>query len=132
MEELGKNTKNIFGRIANVPKLIKRDLKELEKKSTTTERKLTFAEGQQVEGLYRADLDKTHEKLMGLVEGIRNADANLYINSSEFKNMRNAAYALDVKQSLFSIKGKGVCIYYDPDKIKTGKQRRKKICSMKL
>lgn len=87
---------NIFERVKKVPGSINEQLKSIQKGKRKNEKPLEFAQGEKVQDadLYRADLAQNHRKLMGLVKEIREADNNLYINSSAFRNMRNALYEL--------------------------------------
>ena len=87
---------NIFYHTQKLHSEITSDLEKVQSGELPEKRKLQFAEGRRMDDsvLYRMDMEQNQTKLMHLVKAIRSADANLYINSQAFRDMRNAVYEL--------------------------------------
>lgn len=88
-EELSDD-RNLFACVAEVPAKIRKAVPMKENQP------LKFADATRAEGgLNMLDLKEQQNQFLTLAEGIRKADDNLYINSGEFKKMRNAVYRME-------------------------------------
>lgn len=93
LSELSGKSNNIFARIQKVPQELSFSLNS---PGLMNEKPLQFAEGEKAQDTrqQQIQMEQSHNKLMLLIKQIRDADRNLYINSTEFREMRNSLYQL--------------------------------------